>query len=182
MGKQWLAGPAGGDPVRRLLETQWLAIILRCALGMVFIVSAWPKIIDPPGFAQMVANYRLLPEALTNPAALVLPWLELFAGVALATGIARRGAALWIALLILAFSGAIAINLARDVAVDCGCFSVTASHKSHAEMIAEMKLDLVRDLGLLIMAFFTLFTHVTWRSGGPGRSGSFPGRGPGRTV
>lgn len=168
MGKQRPAGPAGSGAVRRLLEIRWLAIVLRLALGVIFVISAWPKISDPPGFAQMVANYGLLPDVAVNPTALVLPWLELVAGLALLSGFGRRGAALWLAFLLLIFIGAISINLARDVAVDCGCFSVALSHKSHAEMIAAMKLDLIRDLGMLVMALFTLFTSVTWRSAGPG--------------
>lgn len=141
----------------KVLRSRWVSIVVRVALGALFIYSAWPKIADPPAFAQMLSNYRLLPGALVNPAALVLPWLEMVAGVCLVAGIMRRGAALWIAVLLVVFMGALAINIARDVAVDCGCFSVTASQKSHAELIASMKLDILRDLGMMLMALFTLF-------------------------
>jgi putative oxidoreductase len=141
----------------RIMQNGWILIVVRIALGALFIYSAWPKIADPPAFAQMLANYRLLPDAWINPAALVLPWLEMVAGVCLVAGLTRRGAALWISALLVVFIGAVAINIARDVAVDCGCFSVTASQKSHAEMIASMKLDIARDLGMLLMALFTLF-------------------------
>jgi putative oxidoreductase len=141
----------------RIMQNGWILIVVRIALGALFIYSAWPKIADPPAFAQMLANYRLLPDAWINPAGLVLPWLEMVAGVCLVAGLTRRGAALWISALLVVFIGAVAINIARDVAVDCGCFSVTASQKSHAEMIASMKLDIARDLGMLLMALFTLF-------------------------
>jgi uncharacterized membrane protein YphA (DoxX/SURF4 family) len=141
----------------KILRSRWVSIVIRVALGALFIYSAWPKIADPPAFAQMLSNYRLLPGALVNPAALVLPWLEMVAGICLVAGIMRRGAALWIAAMLVVFIGALTINIARDVAVDCGCFSVTASQKSHAELITSMKLDVVRDLGMLLMALFTLF-------------------------
>ncbi len=154
----------------RALQLRWPAVAIRVALGAVFIASAWPKIADPPAFLQMVANYRLLPEALLGPVALVLPWLELLAGIALLSGWGRRGAALWIIVLLLVFMGAISINLARGQAVDCGCFSLTASRRSHDERIAAMKWDLLRDSGLLAMALFTLFSPVTWRSGAASRS------------
>jgi len=152
-----MAGRAWDETMMQILRNRWVSIVVRIALGAIFIYSAWPKIADPPAFAQMLSNYRLLPDALVNPAALVLPWLEMVAGICLVAGLIRRGAALWIAAMLGLFIGALAINIARDVAVDCGCFSVAASQKSHAELIASMKLDTARDLGMLIMALFALF-------------------------
>ena len=140
----------------KILHNRWVSVVVRFALGAVFMFSAWPKIADPPAFAQMVTNYKLLPDSLVSPAALVLPWLEMIAGTCLVAGIMRRAAALWVVVLLVLFVGALGINIARDVAVDCGCFSVTASQKSHAELIASMKLDILRDLGMLLMAFFPL--------------------------
>ena len=148
--------------MRQILENRWLSIAIRLVLGALFIYSAWPKIADPPGFAQMLSNYRLLPDAWVNPMALVLPWLEMVAGISLIAGIMRRGAALWIAVLLVVFIGALSINIARDVAVDCGCFSVAASQKSHAELIASMKLDIARDVGMLLMALLSLFSPIAW--------------------
>ena len=136
----------------KILHNRWVSVVVRVALGAVFIYSAWPKIADPPAFVQMVSNYKLLPDSLVSPAALVLPWLEMIAGTCLVAGIMRRAAALWVVVLLVLFVGALGINIARDVAVDCGCFSVTASQKSHAELIASMKLDILRDLGMLLMA------------------------------
>ncbi len=143
--------------MRQILYNRWVAFAVRLALGALFIYSACPKIADPPGFAQMLSNYKLLPDACVGAAALFLPWLEMVAGICLVAGIMRRGAALWIAVLLVVFMGALAVNIARGVAVDCGCFSVTVSRRSHAELIASMKLDIVRDLGMLLMALFTLF-------------------------
>jgi putative oxidoreductase len=140
----------------KILHNRWVSVVVRVALGALFICSAWPKIADPPAFAQMVSNYKLLPDSLVSPAALVLPWLEMIAGTCLVAGIMRRAAALWVVVLLVLFVGALGINIARDVAVDCGCFSVTASQKSHAELIASMKLDILRDLGMLLMAFSPL--------------------------
>jgi len=148
--------------MRRLLENRWISIAVRLTLGALFVYSAWPKIVDPPAFAQMLSNYRLVPEAWINPVALILPWLEMASGICLAAGLVRRGAALWTAVLLVVFAGALSINIARDVAVDCGCFSVTPSHRSHAELIASMRLEVARDLGMLLMAVFTFFSPVAW--------------------
>ncbi len=156
-----MAGHAWDGTMMQILRNRWVSFGFRLILGAIFIYSAWPKIADPPAFAQMLSNYRLFPDALVNPAALVLPWLEMVAGICLVAGMMRRGAALWVAVLLVVFIGALAINIARDVAVDCGCFSVTASQKSHAELIASMKLDIARDLGMLAHGTFSPFWGLT---------------------
>ena len=117
-----------------------------------FVVAALPKIADPPAFAHMIYNYRLLPGGLVNVLALVLPWVELFAGLALILGVWKKEAAVVAAVLLLVFIVAIGINLARGHAVDCGCFDVRSAGKSREEMLAEMKWVLLRDLGLLLLA------------------------------
>jgi len=118
----------------------------------VFVVAALPKIADPPAFAHMIYNYRLLPGGLVNVLALVLPWVELFAGLALILGVWKKEAAVVAAVLLLVFIVAIGINLARGHAVDCGCFDVRSAVKSREELLAEMKWVLLRDLGLLLLA------------------------------
>ncbi len=129
-----------------------IAIIARIGLGAVFIAAAAPKIADPPSFAHMMSNYGLLPTRAVNGFALFLPWLEMLAGLALVSGwLAKTGARIAAALLVV-FILAIGGNLARDHAVQCGCFDVHAAEKSHAELLAEMKWVLARDAGLLVVA------------------------------
>lgn len=124
---------------------------IQIALGIVFLVSAVPKISDPPGFAHMIYNYRLTPGALVNGLALVLPWVELIVGLALVLGVWRREAAIVAGILLVVFVVAIGINLARGHAVDCGCFDVRAAGKSREEMLADMRWVVIRDVGLLLL-------------------------------
>ncbi|HWC65277.1 MAG TPA: MauE/DoxX family redox-associated membrane protein [Thermoanaerobaculia bacterium] len=128
----------------------------RLILGAVFIVAAGPKIMDPPGFAHMIANYRLFPVALVHAAALVLPWVEMLCGLALVSGVFWRTAAKLVSALLVVFILAIGANLARDRAVNCGCFDVHAAAKTHAELIAEMRWVLVRDAALLAVGVLVL--------------------------
>ncbi|MDQ5858874.1 MAG: DoxX family membrane protein [Acidobacteriota bacterium] len=116
-----------------------------------FVVAALPKIADPPAFAHMIYNYRLLPGGLVNVLALVLPWVELLAGLALILGVWKKEAAVVAAVLLLVFIVAIGVNLARGHAVDCGCFDVRSAGKSREELLAEMKWVLLRDVGLLLL-------------------------------
>ena len=54
-----------GQP-RPLLLHPWLTLRVQIALGAIFVAAALPKIVDPPSFAHMVFNYRLIPGALVN--------------------------------------------------------------------------------------------------------------------
>jgi putative oxidoreductase len=134
------------------LTHPWLTIRVQLALGALFVIAAVPKIIDPPSFAHMIYNYRLVPAALINLMALAMPWIELLAGLALILGVWRRAALMLIAALLVVFITAIGINLGRDNAIDCGCFNVADAGKTHAQRIFDMKVDVFRDLGMLLMA------------------------------
>jgi uncharacterized membrane protein YphA (DoxX/SURF4 family) len=129
----------------------WLTVRVQIALGAIFVVAALPKIADPPSFAHMIYNYRLVPGLAVNALALVMPWVELLAGLALILGVWPREAAMLAGLLLLVFIVAIGINLARGHAVDCGCFDVRSAGKSPEELLAEMRWVLVRDAGILLM-------------------------------
>src|ERR1700694_1020035 len=85
----------------------WLTLRVQIALGVIFVVAALPKIVDPPSFAHMIYNYRLVPAALNNLMALVMPWIELLAGLALILGIWRGTARTIIGVLLLTFIVAI---------------------------------------------------------------------------
>ncbi len=147
----------------RLLEAlahPWLTVRVQIALGIFFVAASLPKLIDPPAFAHMIYNYRLVPGPLVNISALVLPWFELLIGLALALGIWRKTATLSIAGLLVLFIVAISVNLLRDNAIDCGCFDVAAAGKSHEERLADMKMVILRDLGMLVLAAQSLYREA----------------------
>lgn len=134
-----------------MLTHPWLTIRVQIALGAIFVAAALPKIIDPPSFAHMIYNYRIVPGGLINISALVMPWVEVLAGLALILGVWVRPARWIVTLLLLVFMIAITINLARGNAIDCGCFDVSAANKSHEERIKDMWIVLIRDAGMLLM-------------------------------
>jgi uncharacterized membrane protein YphA (DoxX/SURF4 family) len=121
-------------------------------LAAFFVVAGLAKIADPPGFAHEIHNFGLVPGALVNAMALVLPWLEVITGVALFLGIAKRSAARILGILLIVFIAALSINLFRGKPVDCGCFGVSTVQKTDAERLREMKVVILRDVGLLLLA------------------------------
>ncbi len=135
----------------RWIVHPWLTIRVQIGLGVIFVVASLPKIIDPPSFAQMIYNYRILPGVLINPVALVLPWFELLTGVALILGIWRRTAAIFIGAMLVVFIVGIGINLARDNPVNCGCFDLASAEKPREVLLGEMKSVLVRDVAMLFL-------------------------------
>ena len=134
------------------LTHPWLTIRVQIVLGLLFVAAALPKVVDPPSFAHMIYNYRIVPASLVNIMALVMPWVELLAGTALILGLWRRSANALIAILLVIFIVAIAINLAKGNVIDCGCFDVHAAGRSTAQRIADMKLDILRDIGMLLLS------------------------------
>ena len=135
----------------KYLTHPWLTIRVQLALGAIFIIAALPKIADPPSFAHMIYNYRILPAGLINISALAMPWVELLCGLALIIGVWRRPALVIIGLMLVVFIAAIGVNLARENAIDCGCFDVSRANRSVEERLADMKYDIFRDLGMLLM-------------------------------
>jgi uncharacterized membrane protein YphA (DoxX/SURF4 family) len=133
------------------LTHPWLTVRVQIALGAIFAAAALPKIADPPSFAHMIYNYRLAPGGLINAMALMMPWIEILSGIALITGIWRRTAATLIGALLVVFMIAIGINLSRDHAVSCGCFDLSATTRTHDQLIDDMRFVIVRDTGMLLM-------------------------------
>jgi len=142
--------------VARWFDNAWLTLAVEVALGAIFVVAAIPKIADPPAFAHMIYNYRMLPGAAVNGLALWLPWVELLTGAALIAGVWRRASAAIVAALLVLFIAAIAFNLGRGHAVDCGCFDVRSVGKSREALLRDMWWVLARDVGMLLMAAISL--------------------------
>jgi uncharacterized membrane protein YphA (DoxX/SURF4 family) len=99
-----------------------VVLVLRVALGLVFLAAGGLKVGHADVFASEIAGFQLLPHALIAPLALLLPFLELMIGVYLVLGLFTRFAA-WLAALEMAvFAGAIASAVLRGISTSCGCF------------------------------------------------------------
>lgn len=130
----------------------FLALAARLYLGTIFLLACWHKILDPGAFAIDIATYQILPLALVNPMAIVLPWTELGAGLMLLVGFRTRAAALLIAGMMAMFLVAISIALANGLDMSCGCF---ASQGAAEDPISWR--TIVRDGTWLLLALYVLF-------------------------
>jgi uncharacterized membrane protein YphA (DoxX/SURF4 family) len=96
---------------------------------VVFLLSGLAKLPRRAEFAAAVRNYRLVPDRAGEVIGNVLPPVELGAGALLALGLGIRPVAALLALFLLVFSGAVAVNLLRGRTIDCGCFGPVAQRK-----------------------------------------------------
>ena len=117
-------------PHRNALEIP--TFLARWALGAAFIYTGLSKALHPVEFLKLVREYEMTQNhLLLNLIAAWLPWFEVFCGLLLILGIAVRGTALMLTLMLGLFTGlvfhrALAIHSAQDIAFcaikfDCGC-------------------------------------------------------------
>jgi uncharacterized membrane protein YphA (DoxX/SURF4 family) len=132
-----------------------LAWLARLVLAGVFLVAATPKLLDPAAFATAIANFRVFPDALVNAIATLVPALELVGALALLTPW-RRGGALLLAGMLLAFTTLLAVSLARGLDLDCGCFGSHGGQGGTSQTDPVSPLHLLRNVALLALATLVL--------------------------
>ena len=136
----------------------WIGLLSRLALGGVLLYAGYLKAFTPDKSMMAVRAYELLPIWLANAFGLVLPWLEIGAGLLLIIGISVRYAAIFGSALMIAFIFAVSQAWARGLSIDCGCFgdggAVDPSETKYLETI-------LRDTGLALLGFYLIRYPVT---------------------
>jgi putative oxidoreductase len=129
-----------------------LGLAARLYLGLVFLLACLHKIAEPEAFAIDIATYQFLPLVFINAFALVLPMVELVAGVMIIVGLRARASALLIALMMLAFMIGLSHALHLGLDMSCGCFASSEAADGHS--ISGM--TLLRDAAWLALALYVL--------------------------
>lgn len=106
----------------KILNNRWFLLVLRIALGGIFLYAGTTKVVNPQAFADSIATFKMLPPQLINIVALGLPPFEILLGLMLLSGLKTRAASLAVAGLAIIFGLALGQALIRGLAVDCGCF------------------------------------------------------------
>lgn len=96
--------------------------ILRLGLAALFGTAAVHKLRDLGAFTDTLRDHRILPDGVVDPAAPLLPVLELAVAVALLIPASASAGGLGALSLLVVYSVVIATNLARGRRhIDCGC-------------------------------------------------------------
>jgi uncharacterized membrane protein YphA (DoxX/SURF4 family) len=123
-------GGTSGARKAALLEAG--AVLGRWLVGLLFVYMGLSKALHPDKFLNLVRQYEMVGNPyVLNAIAAGLPWFEVFCGLLLVAGIAVRGSALMLLLMLTAFTPLVlkrALVLAAAsgtrlclVRFDCGC-------------------------------------------------------------
>lgn len=120
--------------IRRLYRSGALMVFCRLAIGLLFVYMGFKKAMDPVTFLKLVREYEMFPDNiwwLLNFTVATLPWVEILCGLLLLLGIAHRGTALLVMVMLSVFTPMIwlrglGIHDAEHIPFcriifDCGC-------------------------------------------------------------
>ena len=144
--------------MRRLIDNDYLIVVLRLVVGIIFIYASIYKILDPGSFAKSIWYYHMIPGNLINLIAIILPWVELICGVCLILGVLYDGSVLLVNLMTFVFILALVSAYSRGLDIDCGCFK--ASSGAGNSVLKSLLFDVV----LLALTLILLFSRSRkWR-------------------
>ena len=122
----------------------WIYKLSRWGLGGVFIYAGSIKLLEPKTFAVLIEAYGIVPESLLMPLSIVLPAIEVAAGIGLLFDI--EGSLSVITGLLVLFIAILGYGIWMGLDVDCGCFG---PEDPEAEAFHGLKVSLYRDLVML---------------------------------
>ncbi len=135
------------------LQHTFLGIFSRLIVGYVFVSYGIEKIFTPKDFAHSIMNYEMMPHSWVNIAALIMPWVEVFAGAMLILGLRLRAASFISSMMLVMFIMAIGVAMGRGLEINCGC-------SAHPEPVGFPKI--LEDLGFLVLSLLVyLFPNST---------------------
>tara|TARA_Y100001968_G_scaffold64411_1_gene55158 strand:+ start:504 stop:950 length:447 start_codon:yes stop_codon:yes gene_type:complete len=134
-----------------MIQNKNIIFLIRLIMGLVFIIAAYPKILDPNAFSSNIHNYGVTPLYIENLIALILPWIELFIGISLIVKYKYESSLDICIYLMIGFTILISQAYIRGLSIDCGCFlgSDTESDSKRFWML----IDIIRDIVFLALLF-----------------------------
>ena len=127
----------------------WLRRALALLFGGVFVYAAVLKLRDPGRFLIDIRSFDMLPDPYAAWLALLLPWIELLCGLAVITGLMRKGGLLILNLALVGFFVAISIAKARGLDIQCGCFGGSESSSNYTELFIRDGILIATGLALM---------------------------------
>ncbi len=125
--------------------------LVSIGFGLLFLLAAVHKATEFQKFQATFSAYEILPRALIAPVSIIVPAIEALLGSAWLLGIQAGFVAIGSALLLAAYTSAIAINLLRGrIHIDCGCTMGTSAGRDQ-----QLSWGLVARNSILIIAALT---------------------------
>lgn len=135
--------------IRLFFSSRKMYLLVRIALGLVFIISGAFKLSDLEAFTRVVKAFAVLPPQWCYVFSLILSVCELGLGLGLIAGI--RGSLLSVVILLLVFIGVLGHAIMMGYDIDCGCFG---PGDPEAKAFSGLRTALVRDLFFILQATY----------------------------
>ena len=108
----------------KILSNKFFLILLRLIVGGFFVFASLDKLMNQEAFARAIYNYKFLPDIFINIFAIIIPYIELIAGLLLIAGIYKSGSSFLISFMLVIFLIALSQAYAKGLDINCGCFSL----------------------------------------------------------
>jgi uncharacterized membrane protein YphA (DoxX/SURF4 family) len=112
--------------------------VCQAALGVTFLVAGVSKLRDLPGLRAGVSAYGVVPDRWSWPAAVLVPAVEVVAGLALLTGVGGKLAAATVLVLLAVFMVATVTVLRRGDEVPCMCYGASSREEVSAATVVRL--------------------------------------------
>lgn len=122
---------------------------VRFVYAFIFIYAGINKLMDPKSFAVVIEAFGLIPESWITPISVLLPALELLAGLGLLFDI--QGSLNLITGLLILFTAIVGYGIWLGLDIDCGCFG---PEDPEGQAYASLRPTLYRNLILIICVLY----------------------------
>lgn len=104
-------------------------VVIRIIIGVFFVFSGFEKLAEPvENFQAVVESYDVLNHDLASVAALIMPWVELLAGVFVILGLWLKVSLGGLCCMTIMFIGVVGQAIVRALPInECGCFGESLS-------------------------------------------------------
>jgi uncharacterized membrane protein YphA (DoxX/SURF4 family) len=137
-----------------------LYLVFRIGLASVFIYSGILKLSRPEVFAVLIGAYGLVPEFIITPISILLPLLEVTAGIGLLFDI--KGCLTIITSMLSFFSLFLGYAIFQGLDIDCGCLG---PQDPEAAAFHGLRSALYRDLMMFVAVGYLYWWRWRYRQG-----------------
>jgi methylamine utilization protein MauE len=127
--------------------------ILKIVVALTFATAGVLKVLHPAEFALSLARFRMIPPGMLGALAIVLPWVEIVAAVALFVPNYREAALRTLMALLGAFTAFLVTAIALGTAVSCGCYGTAGALNNRPGI------GVLRNVCLMILVFVLIRLH-----------------------
>jgi uncharacterized membrane protein YphA (DoxX/SURF4 family) len=138
----------------------WCDRLIRFIIGSLFIVTGVMKLRDPEAFSVVINAFGIVPSPVTDILAIVLPIIEIIAGLGLVIDFpfSLQG----VSALLIVFMGILLYGMHLGLDIDCGCYGPgDVESRAFGGLRKAFYRDTVMALGLFVLyarrAYITFF-------------------------